>query len=120
MVETPDEVGELAKVLGAVADGGVNGIACAGYAESGKGYIMIVADDAGKAASQLAAAGYDVSERDVVVVRDQDVPGSAAGIAKKIAEAGISLTQMYATSAGGEYVTILQSQDADQLAAALQ
>jgi hypothetical protein len=116
----PDEVGQLARVLSVIADAGVNGQAYAGYSEGGQGHMMVVTADNEKVIPLLQEAGYEVREEPVVLVTDTDAVGSGLGIAKKVADAGISLTGAYATAAGGEYLTVLQAAEIDQLLAALQ
>ena len=118
-VATPDKPGELSRVLNTIASANVNVIAFAGYARDNQGHIMIVPDNAGKAATLLKSAGYDVKDEPVVVVTDSDVLGSGAALAAKIAKAGINLSGSYATSAGGTYVTVFQTAEIDRLVAAL-
>ncbi|MBN1268653.1 MAG: hypothetical protein JXB04_03625 [Kiritimatiellae bacterium] len=118
-IKTPDKAGELAKVLGIVADAGANGLAYAGYAQAGQGHVMLVTADNAKVAAAMKKAGYEVREDKVVLVTDKDAKGAALALAKKIAAAGISLTSAYATAAGGEYLTVLEAADLDKLVAAL-
>lgn len=118
-VYTPDQPGELSRVLSTLAGSKVNVIAFAGYAQDQRGHLMLVTDNAGKAISLLKAAGYEIREEAVVLVTDSDVLGSGAALAAKIAKAGINLTGSYATSSGGTYVTVFQTADIDRLVAAL-
>jgi hypothetical protein len=119
-LRTEDQAGELAKVLGIVSDAGVNGVAYAGYADAETGHIMLVTEENTKVVPLLKEAGYDLREDLVALVTDGDAPGSAYAIAKKVADAGISLDLVYAASAGGQYMTVLRSADVDALIAALQ
>lgn len=119
LIKCPDEAGQLAKVLGIIADAGINGVAYAGYAQGGEGHMMVVTENNARAAQFIKNAGYQVREEPVVLVRDSDQRGSAVAMAKKIAAAGISLTGVYASAAGGDYITVLQAKDVDKLVAAL-
>jgi len=119
-VSAPHEVGQLHKVLKVVSDTGADIVGYAGWAEGEKGHLLIVADDPTAASAALQAGGYDVSTRDVVVVRESNTVGKGAGLAEKIAAAGINLTMAFATATGDEYVTVYQNVDAAALAAALE
>jgi len=120
MIKAPDQVGELAKILTIVGDAGVNILAWAGYVQNGNGFVMLVTEDNAKIISLLRDAGYSISEQPVVVVREKDTVGRGRDIAKRVAEAGINVTQAYATAAGGEYITVFEAADIDGVLHALQ
>ena len=52
-------------------------------------------------------------------LQEKDVIGSGLAIARKVGGAGVNLRSAYATCTGGNYLTVLISDDADKLAAAL-
>jgi hypothetical protein len=87
-----DRPGALARVLGAVSAAGIN---IDGYSEMG-GVVHVLALDLAETRKVLTAAGFrEVQEQDVVVVPVEDVPGAAAGIFQRIAEAHINVRYSY-------------------------
>ncbi len=118
-IHTADSPGQLAKVMAVVSEAGINCVAYAGYAEGDRGHVMLVSEENMKLVPIFEAAGFDVREELVVLVKDRDVQGSALGIAQRLSVAGINLSGAYATSAGGEYLTVLKSDDVEALIAAL-
>ena len=118
-ISTPDQPGELAKVMDIVAKARINILAYCGWGEGSRGQVMLITTDNATVKSLLEKAGYDSNESPVVLAQDQDVVGSGAAIARKVAAAGVNLRSAYATCAGGNYLTVLISDDANKLAAAL-
>ena len=118
-VSVPNEAGNLAKVLAPIGDAGVDILGYCGWTEPDGGHILIAAEDPVAAASALKQAGFETSAQDVVLVRESNDVGKGAALAKKIADAEVSLQMVLATAAGSEYVTVYQAEDADALLAAL-
>lgn len=118
-IKTPNKVGELQKVLAMIRKAGVSGLAYAGYAQKGKGHIMLVTANNAKASRVLKKAGYKVRKEDVVLVTDKNVRGSGARVLQKIADAKINLKGAYATAAGKQYLTVLQATNISGLVKAL-
>jgi hypothetical protein len=119
-VPTPDQVGQLARVLGIVKEAGVNILAYAGYKQGDGGHILLVTEDNDRIAGLLKDDGFEVHVQRAVLVIQKDEVGCSAEMARKIAAAGINLTGAYATAAAGDYLTIYQAEDLDALMAALQ
>lgn len=119
VVLTPDRPGQLAAILGPVSKAKINVLAYAGYTQAGRGHVMLVTEQNAKAAAVLKKAGFRARSEPVVVFVAGDVVGSGARIAAKIAKAGVSLKQAYATGAGGKYLTVLQGRNNARLVAAL-
>lgn len=101
IVETPDEVGMMAKVCSAIADEGVNIRAISAYAKEGKGYFMLLTDDNSKAEQALKSAGFGVSQEEAVAVELENEVGAAKKMAKKLADAGVNLKKCYGSTGNG-------------------
>jgi len=101
IVETPDEVGMMAKVCSAVSDAGVNIKALCAYVEDEKGYFMLLTDDNSKAEQALKSAGFGVSQEEVVAVELDNEIGAAKRMAKKLADAGVNLKKCYGSTGNG-------------------
>jgi len=112
MVETPDEVGMMAKVCSAISDAGVNIRAISAYAEEGKGHFMLLTDDNAKAEQALKSAGFAVSQEEVVAVELENEVGAAKRMAKKLADAGVNLKKCYGSTGDGKMaLLVLNSND---------
>ena len=112
VVTTPDEVGTLAKVLGAASGAGVNVRAICAYADGGKGHFMIVADPAEKACEAFQAAGWSCSWDEVVAVATPDGVGAGAELGQKLAGAGINVEYMYGSNAdGANFLCVFKTSD---------
>ncbi|HUW23290.1 MAG TPA: ACT domain-containing protein [bacterium] len=101
IVETPDEVGMMAKVCSAVSDAGVNIKALCAYVEDEKGYFMFLTDDNSKAEQALKSAGFGVSQEEAVAVELDNEIGAAKRMAKKLADAGVNLKKCYGSTGNG-------------------
>lgn len=101
IVETPDEVGMMAKVCSAVSDAGVNIKALCAYVEDEKGYFMLLTDDNSKAEQALKSAGFGVSQEEAVAVELDNEIGAAKRMAKKLADAGVNLKKCYGSTGNG-------------------
>lgn len=87
-----DRPGTLAKALGCVSAAGIN---LDGYAEM-NGVVHILATELAAARQCLGRAGFrEVQEQDVVVIPVENIPGAAAGVFQRIAEAHINVRYSY-------------------------
>jgi hypothetical protein len=98
---TPNRVGMLAEVSGAMAENGVNITAICAYGMGGKAYFMMLTDNNRKAVKALKARRFKVSERDVVAVELANKVGMAERLANKLARAGVSLDRCYGSTGNG-------------------
>lgn len=105
-VETPDEVGVLYKVLGAVSKSGSSMQAMVAYGQSGKGHFIMLTSDNTKAAKALQKLNYTIDEEDVIIVEFEDKKGIGASVAEKLAEAGISIHYTYAGCRGKNVILV--------------
>ena len=101
IVETPDEVGMMAKVCSAISDAGVNIRAISAYVKEGKGYFMLLTDDNSKAEEALKSSGFTPSQEEAVAVELENEVGAAKKLAKKLADAKINLRYCYGSTGNG-------------------
>jgi hypothetical protein len=91
--DRPGIVAELGEALGGA---GVNIEGFCGYTSGGRGIVHLLVDDAAAARGALEGTGIEVQdERDVVVVDVEDRPGALGVIARRIANADVSLDLAY-------------------------
>lgn len=99
-VTTPDESGIFGRVLGTLANAGVNVKAFYAYSEAGQGHFHLVTSDAKKAETALRTLGYKVKSKKVVAVLVTDRIGAGAEIGALLGNAIIDIRYSYGTSAG--------------------
>jgi hypothetical protein len=99
-VITPNEPGILGRVLGTLANAGVNLKALCAYSEVDNGHFLIITADNKKAEKALKTLGYKVKTNKVVVVEIGDRIGAGAEIGALLGNAVIDIDYCYGTSAG--------------------
>jgi hypothetical protein len=99
-VITPNEPGIFGRVLGTLANAGVNVRALDVYSEKGKGHFHLVTSDPAKAESALRNLGYKVKSKKVVTVLAGDRIGVGAEIGALLGNAVIDIEYAYGSSAG--------------------
>jgi hypothetical protein len=107
-----DRPGQIAKAAEALAKARIN---ADGLAEI-EGLLHILTKKPEPAKRALQAAGFEVREQQVVIVNVENRPGRAAGIFRRIADAGLNVSFSY-LAAG--YSLVLGSPDPDKVAALL-
>ncbi len=118
--EVADKPGEAARVLGMLADAGVNLLAFSGFPRGRKSQLDIIPEDvkAFKAAVRKAKMATRPQKFGFLVQGD-DRKGAVAGVLKKLADKAINVTAIDAVSAGaGRYGAILWVKPADVAKAA--
>jgi hypothetical protein len=91
--DRPGILAELGEALGAA---GVNIEGFCGYASGGRSILHLLFEDAAAARRALEGAGIEVQdERDVLVVDVEDRPGALGVVARRIANADVSLNLGY-------------------------
>ena len=96
-----DRPGTLADACDTLGRAGVNIEGACGYVCDVRGVFHVLVGDATRAGRALIDAGFEiVAERQVAVVPVADVPGSAAALLRRIAEAGVNVDLLYATLDG--------------------
>jgi hypothetical protein len=99
-VITPNEPGILGRVLGTMANAGVNLKALSAYSEKDKGHFLLITADNKKAEKALKALGYKVTTNKVVAVEIGDRIGAGAEIGALLGNAVIDIDYCYGTSSG--------------------
>lgn len=99
LVTTPNEPGIMGRVLGTLANAGVNLRALCAYSEKDKGIFLLVTSDNKKAEKSLKALRYEVKTRKVVAVKIDDRIGAGAEIGALLGNAAIDIEYCYGTSA---------------------
>ncbi len=107
MVETPDEVGMMAKVCSAISDAGVNIKALCAYVEDKKGYFMLLTEDNSKAEQALKSAGFTVSQEGAVAIELENEMGAAKKMTQKLADAGVNLKKCYGSTGNGTMALLI-------------
>ena len=100
-VTTPNEPGIFGRVLGTLANAGVNLKAVCAYSEDTDGHFLLITADNQKAEKALKALGYKVKTNKVIVVQISDRIGAGAEIGALLGNAVIDIDYCYGTSAGG-------------------
>ncbi|MCJ7679204.1 MAG: ACT domain-containing protein [Candidatus Aminicenantes bacterium] len=99
-VTTPNEPGILGRVLGTLANAGVNLRAIRAYAERTNGVFMLLTSDNEKAGKALAALGYKIETEEVLTVQIDDRIGAGAEIGALLGTAVVDVEYCYGSSAG--------------------
>ena len=116
-ISVKNEPGRLAKVSGSLKDAGIDICAVAGWVEGDTGKMMLCTDDPEKACGVLSDVVDNCGFVDGVCVEVDNQVGALAGIAEKIAEAGINITSIHASPGDAEKATIvLRSENNEKLA----
>jgi hypothetical protein len=122
-MDVPNKPGEGARVLGALAEAGVNLLAFTGFPSGRKAQLDIVPEDV--AIFKKAAKATKMKTRPQkfgFLVQGNDRKGAVAGLLKILAEKKINVTAVDAAAAGaGRYAAILwvESKDVNKTAKAL-
>jgi hypothetical protein len=106
-VITPDEPGILGRVMGTLANAGVNLKAIYARSERGKGIFFLITSNNKKAEKALKGIGYEVTTNNVVTVEIDDRIGAGAEVGALIGNAAVDIDYCYGTSAGGVKVLLV-------------
>lgn len=110
LVTTPNEPGIMGRVLGTLANAGVNLRALSAFSEKKSGTFLLVTSDYKKAQKALKALKYDVKLNKVVVVKIGDRIGAGAEIGALLGNAVVDIEYCYGTSAGtGKALLVLKT-----------
>jgi len=99
-VITPNEPGILGRVLGTLANAGVNLNALCAYSYEGQGHFLLLTADNKKTARLLKTLGYKVKTNRVITVEMGDRIGAGAEIGALLGNAIVDIDHCYGTSAG--------------------
>jgi hypothetical protein len=90
-----DRPGINADVAEALGNAGINIEGTFGSGRLGEIHVLVADADADSAREALGGTGYQVQERDALVVPLEDTPGSWGTIARRIADAGVNIEFNY-------------------------
>lgn len=111
-VITPNEPGILGRVLGTLANAGVNLRALSAYSDQDQGIFLLLTTENNKAEKSLRALGYEVNIHPVVTVMIDDRIGAGAEIGALLGNAAIDVDYCYGSSAGvGKALLVIQTND---------
>jgi hypothetical protein len=100
-VMTPNEPGIYGRVLGTLANAGINLRAICVSSEGKKGIFQLITANNAKAERALRTLGYSVRTRKVVTMTISDRIGAGAEIGLLLGNAVIDIKSCYGTSGGG-------------------
>ena len=111
-VITPNEPGILGRVLGTLANAGVNLKALRAHSEKKKGIFLLITSDNRKAEKCLKELGYTVKTSEVVTVQIDDRIGAGAEVGALLGNAVIDIDYCYGTSSGtGKALLVFRTND---------
>jgi hypothetical protein len=99
-VTTPDEPGIYGRVLGTLANAGINVKAIYVYTEADRGHFHLITSDAKKAEKALRTLGYKVKTKKILTVLVTDRIGAGAEIGALLGNAIIEILYSYGSTAG--------------------
>lgn len=97
-VITPNEPGILGRVLGTLANAGVNLRALRAHSEKNNGIFLLITSDNKKAEKALKVLRYKVNTNKIVTVEIRDRIGAGAEIGALLGNAAIDIDYCYGTS----------------------
>jgi hypothetical protein len=122
-MDIPNKSGEGARVLGALADAGVDLLAFTGFPSGRKAQIDLIPEDVAVFKTAIKAAKLKTRpQKFVFLVQGDDRKGAVADLLKVLAEKKINVTAIDAVAAGaGLYAAILwvEPKDVNKAAKAL-
>jgi hypothetical protein len=109
-VVVPNDPGILGRVLGTMANAGVNVRAMAVSSEGAKGHFYLLTNNVRKAQSALKSLRYKVALNKVVTVVVTDRIGAGAEIGALLGNAVINIIYAYGSSSGaGQTLLVFQT-----------
>ena len=106
-----DKIGLLSEVTTAIAKAKVNINTICAYAMENHAFFMLTTSSHAKAKKALAPLGFGIEEKDVIQVEVPNKPGELQKVAEKIADAGVDIEYMYATTGGSKATCIFKTAD---------
>jgi hypothetical protein len=103
----PTHVGALAEVAEALRDAGVDIRAIGAYDKDDYGEFMLIVSDTAAGKAAVEKLGASAVEKTVVTVEVDDRPGALAEVARKVADGGINIGWIYATTSGSEKAMLI-------------
>jgi len=98
----PNEIGSLNRIVKVLADKGINILAVSVWVEGHEAVVRLLTDDTSRVVDALNAEHHRVHEADVVVTQVAHKPGMLRRITDMLAQDGIDIHHLYATSAASQ------------------
>lgn len=105
-IQLTHRTGELARLANALSRTNVNIKSLAGLAVGNQVLVRLIPDDVEAARTALRESNIRFEENEVVTVLLENKAGELAGIAGKLADAGINLQAIYLTGIEGDLVEL--------------
>ena len=116
-VITENKVGVLSQITGYISDEGVNIEDICAYATGDQALFYLITDNNEKVKKILSEKGYNVEEKEVVILSLENRPGALSKVSARLKEEGINLHYIYGTTCdGGERTTVVFSSDNNEKA----
>jgi hypothetical protein len=116
-----NRAGRLADIMDCLGQAGVNIRALSLADTADFGILRLIVNAPEKARGTLKAAGFTVSETEVIAVEVPDTPGGLASVLQALGAGGVNVEYMYAFAekASDKAVVIFRFEDLDAAIAAL-
>ena len=105
-IHVTDRPGEIARVANALARKDVNIKSIAGMGIANQGMIRVIADDIEAARAALREGNIRFEESELVTVLLENKAGELAGVAAKLANAGLNVHALYVIGLEGDLVEL--------------
>lgn len=106
-IKAPTKVGLLAEVTEALAEEGVDIRAIGAYDKGDYGEFMLLTGDNAVAERVLTDLGATVKHNKVVLVSLEQRAGQLQWVARTLANAGVNVEWIYATTGDGEHTNVV-------------
>ena len=97
-IVTDNKAGTLARVTAPIAEARVNISACCCFAAGATAEFLFITADNAAAREHLKRAGFEATEREVIVVETTNEAGTLFRSAQQLAQAGVDLDYCYSTA----------------------
>ena len=106
LVDLDNKPGELASLVEAIAQKGINITSFAGTTAGGNGGVVLITNDEAGTRRAINDIGCSAREIELVTASLEHVPGSLAAAAKKLADAGVNIEAALPTGMSGGNVSV--------------
>ena len=106
VIHVTDRPGEIARVANALARRDVNIKSITGMGVANQGLIRVIADDIDAARTALRESNIRFEEGELATVLLENKAGELAGVAAKLANAGLNVQALYVIGLEGDLVEL--------------
>jgi hypothetical protein len=119
VVTVENEIGAVAGITKALAEGSVNLEGISTEASEHKGIVIITVRDDNRPLALLNQAGYKAVSEDAVVIRMADTPGALARVAEELKQADVNIRNLHILNRQDGYATVALTTSNQTLARAV-